>query len=640
MNQFELSIDEFLGHDDTTPASSLADGAFPVLTNWYVKNKAIRRRDGISRVTRDVNGRFSLDGGVTPTQLTGLFRFKHRDGTITVIAGHPTGFARLDGGVGGVMTAIPLANSVIASDTHFWSMRQYKNRVFAARRGAGLYVVSPTQAVAAGIPAHSTAPTLADNVAGLLTAGAYIGVVVGKNSETLDRSNPTPVSNTLTIGASRRIDWGTIPAPLPVFTDPQVGVKELYRTLPNRDGEYFFVAEIPNSDIYYLADNVTVDELGDPVSFENGMPMANIELVAVFRDHMFVSDGQKVAFSGFQRPQGFLDTDVIPVKPDFGHRISALLETAGRLIVGQTNRIDYVTGSGRNSFRVDELNPSIGISSNASLKQLPDGRLIWFWAGRFFTANGNFVSEVSSHHIKGILDTILAADYEYVSAVVFPAKDWYVVTLGARTGSPPQWLIYDYKEERWAVMSGGVVGPGGYAVDTAIPHFLADYFDANGTHQVWFTAKSTGGNDHGHIYRMFDPDQWGDPRTDSNGIFPEDDDVYIPCRLQTRNIGKDGYKYIVTHVMVETPLNAGSVQVKLIGNNSEVIYSDYFVLYDEHGVSWKVFRCAPLQLPDGAAGDVRVEILHAKESAMEIHGIKFSGVQFQRRSRTRSKAAS
>jgi hypothetical protein len=228
-----------------------------------------------------------------------------------------------------------------------WTAFEYKNIAYFVREASNALIRSDgTYYGPSGIAAPSVAPTLADGASGDIPAADFIGVVTFYNSATNVESNPSPASAVLSHAGSKKIDWSGIPT----STNPQVTSRRLYRTLPDATGEYYFVAQIDNNvDTTFTGDNVLVQDLGEAVSFDNGLPPGDIQFGAVWKERGFFSDKVDLFYSEQGRMECFAEDAIISVFPDDGHEIRAVYAYGDRLIVGKTNKIHYIVGAGPDS---------------------------------------------------------------------------------------------------------------------------------------------------------------------------------------------------------------------------------------------------------------------------------------------------
>lgn len=164
-----------------------------------------------------------------------------------------------------------------------------------------------------GIDAPTTNPAAADNGAGALAAGTYKYWITFKNTVTGHRSNSNPVEATVTIGASRQV----LVSNIPTSTDPQVGAREVWRTVVG-GVVGFLLTTIPDNVATTYVDNTADAGLGSTqLPTDNDPPNQKYNRVAgPYYGRAFWAgidiDGQRgrIVFSPAGRPEsdsGFLD---------------------------------------------------------------------------------------------------------------------------------------------------------------------------------------------------------------------------------------------------------------------------------------------------------------------------------------------
>jgi hypothetical protein len=441
------------GKNEGLAINAIADNEAEKFVNWYPFGTKMKSRGGSKQIT----------GSAFSEDLTSLFAYKLSIGTWLLLVGSLTGMNKLDGS-----SVVPLTitdGPAYPSISDPWIMRQYKDEVLAARRGTGtLKRITQDATQNAGISAPAAAPTTVQGAAGLLPAGTYQYVVTFLNQGTIAESNPSPASTALTIAASKKIELSTIP----VSTDGQVNARRIYRTLKDNTQEYFFVAQINDNFTTTYSDNVIQDDLGDRVSFDNGLPPSIVELIEIWRERLFASDGVDLFFSGIAHPQGFSEFDVIQVYPDDGHRIRGLLAFGDRLVIGKTNAIHFLVRAG-DKYSLQTLSDKHGLRATHSLRTA-EGLLFWYSGENVYRSEGVNVSSISTVKIRKSLDQIPEAMRDKVVGFTFPLRSqyWLCCSQGDLTKNEIA-LVYNYKTDSWS----DKVWPLG------APTFVGDFFDAN-----------------------------------------------------------------------------------------------------------------------------------------------------------------
>lgn len=183
--------------------------------------------------------------------------------------------------------------------------------------GGALFKVAPNGAVSQwGIDPPTTNITLAAGAAGGLT-GVYLGAVTFKNGTTGSRSNPNPDAFTgpasVTV-AAQLITWSNIP----VSTDPQVTIVELWRTAAN--GTILFrLTDLPNGTLTFSDGNLDASLQSEVLQFDNPRPSDTFGAAAgPYQGRMFwardsrVGQEGRIFFSPIGRPEslgGFIEVN-------------------------------------------------------------------------------------------------------------------------------------------------------------------------------------------------------------------------------------------------------------------------------------------------------------------------------------------
>lgn len=451
------SILTLSGRNGGVPATHIGDNEFEVLKNYVPIRSKLKLRDGYSGVVTVAVGE----------DLTSLFAFKEDTGTWTLMIGGLTRLYRQDG-TGTI--AVPRSDgggSPYTSETSPWCHSQYMNVLYSSRKNTGTLKRGKADFIQdAGIDAPSSAPSLADGGAGSLSAANYYGVVTFYNTETGAESNPSAASSVLALGASKQIAWSSIPT----STNGQVNARRLYRTLPNQQGVYFFVAQISDNFTTTYTDNVIDADLDEEASLRNGLPPSNVIYNVIHKERMWVSDGVDLFYSEQGKPESFYSLSKIQITPDDGHEMRGLHSFGDRLAVGKTNGIHFITGTSEANFSVSTLSNRHGVHSHHSMKNA-EGLMFWFGGSDFFVTDGVTVESISDPKVKDIVDAIPNDQRENVVAAVEPSLGWYVASVASGVGQTTnnKLLIYNYRDKVWSVFE--------YAAGA--PRFIGDFYGSD-----------------------------------------------------------------------------------------------------------------------------------------------------------------
>ena len=414
----------------------IEDSQLAEILNWLPKRRGhLEVRSGYSELT-------SSD---YTEAISALFSFSPDASTRTLVAGTATGIAKVSGTQ---LVPISIPSGSYLSSTEPWKFRQYKGILYAARKSTGTIKRTDLTFVEdAGITAPTTAPTLAEGAAGDLPAADYRGVYTYYNENTGQESNYSPVSSALALTASKTIDWSGLIS----SSEAQVTHIRLYRTLPDQQGQYFFVDSVTNATLSYTGDNDVIEDLGSRASTRNGLPPANAEMLEVFQDRLWLSDGVDTFFSEVGLMESFAATSSISVFPDDGHRIRTLLSFGSRLIVAKTNAVHYITGSDRDTFAVKTLSDRDG--SIGDSMRTASGLLFWCSGSKVIQSQGSGITDISKPVIQDLLARINPDAHSKVFAGISPKESTYYLHLPLDTATTPtHTLAYNWDNDTWTVL--------------------------------------------------------------------------------------------------------------------------------------------------------------------------------------------
>ena len=507
-------VRKLAGRNGEVDATAIGDNELAELQNWYNFEGELRRRGGLTKVTSS-----SAWSGQT---VNSMFAYKVRSGVWKLLVGGDTKLGFLSGNA---IQDVPIVGaSAFTSSTIPMKFNQYKDIVYVCRTQMGtLYRTDALSIAAAGISPPTTAAVLAEGGSGDLAAGNYIGVVTFYNSATGAESNPSPVSNTLALSASKEIDWSSIP----VSTNPQVDSRRIYRTLVDQQGEYYEVTTISDNVTTTLTEDVLQVDMGDPVSFDNGLPPDICKVAEVFTERLWISDGVDLFFSEFGLPENFSEFSVIQVSPDDGHSINGLLAYGNVLLVGKTNAVHYIIGADESDFELKMLDDTAGVVSHESMRTAK-GLAFWFGGNNFYEFNGNSVEPIGDDKVRDLISTIDPDYYSKVVGAIDTTNRWYIAAIPANGSSTiTHHLVYDYKQKIWST----------FTWTNSAPHTLEDFFNSSGSRVLYCSAQD------GNLYK------YNDGTTD--------DGTAIACRFDTKKFGFD--RDDVLKIVRETYVHGNSV---------------------------------------------------------------------------------
>ena len=559
-----------------------------VLRNYYPFGKKLVKRGGTRKITTSAPW---------DQNAYSMFPFKVDVDTWALLLGGQDKFGRLDGN-----SVSDLTGPGITSGTGTWCFFQYQGYAYAMRESSGqLFRMDQYFWNTAGLAAPSTAPTIAQGAAGNLTAANYYAVVTFYNSTTGIESNPSPASSVLALAGSKTIDWSGIP----VSANGFVTARRLYRTLPGQVGEYFFVGQInDNTTTTYSSENVIIADMGRAVSFNNGVPPAQLTVGVIWRERLFCTDGTDLFYSEYLLPECFGDESILSIYPDDGHVIRAVHAFGDRLIIGKTNKIHYLVGADRSSFNVLTLSDRHGCLSHHSMKSA-EGQLFWYGSGNnFYRSDGNSVQEISSVALRSTLDNVPDNRVDQIVSEIYPSLGWYVTTLPQGAGNNSVVVVYNYKTNAWSIFDH----------PTDAPQFFCEFFDENLEQQLMATFYD------GHVYQYQDASyftDWGNP---------------IECEYISgaNDFGHPGYRKAIQEVWVNCPrVIGGTVDVSIYNDEDTTpIVADRSVSVDIASSAWKPFK---LPVSGSPGTQIRFGIKQSDASAFELTALHYRVNQLARR---------
>jgi hypothetical protein len=558
--------------------SELDPSEYSALSNFYQFGAKLRRRGGARRLTTSA---FS-------ERITGLASYRPDTPLVGGADMIVAGLTRWGIIVGSSISLIPnQAGFDITTSTRRWSQFQFKNIEYGIREGAGLVRSDGTYLGPAGIAAPSGAPVLAEGAAGSIPAADFIGVYTYYNANTGMESNPSPVSNTLTLSADKKINWTGIT----VSDNAQVTSRRLYRTLPDQTGEYFLMAEISNNvDTTYTGDNVLAQDLDRAVSSVNGEPPNGLLFGVPWKERLFASDGRVLYHSEDGLVEAF-DPDVrIPFFEDDGHPMRGLHAFGDRLVVGKTNGMHYLVGSDPSTFQPLVLSDRHGCISHHSI-QSAEGLLFWLGLDNVYRSDGNSVTGIASVKLRTIIENMDQEAARDAVATVYPTLGWYVLSIPGYTQ-----LIYNYRTDVWAT------APTEEDIQT-----FGEYYDDDNNQEIWVA------DDNGHVYRFNDPTYGYDDSAAALGNT-------ITALADGRVFGaQDGMRNIVERVQLLAPQYAEDITLAIVSEGETLKSRTVSLDYEPR---WKVYS---LSTRHAAKSQSQLRITYTGATAIELEGYAIEG---------------
>lgn len=560
------------GLNQGQPPQTIQDREWIECKNFYPRATKLRRRGGLRRLVTSAHSE----------QITGVLAFRPETGAMQTLLGAETAIAELDGL--SVVALPPQVDFTIGSSTKPWTAFEYKNIAYWLRESSNAMVRSDgTYYGASGIAEPSTAPTLAAGAAGDIPAADFIGVYTFYNPTTGVESNPSPASAVYTHAGSAKINWSGIA----VSSNSQVGARRLYRTLPDQTGEYYFVAQIDdNFTTTFTGDNVLVQDLGEAVSFDNGLPPSNLHFGVVWKERVFVSDKVDLFYSELGRAECFSEDSIISVFPDDGHEIRALHAYGDRLVIGKTNKIHYLVGTDPDNFALLTLSDRHGCAAHHSM-QSAEGLLFWLGLDNIYRSDGNSVVGLASVKLQTIIAALDPDTLEYATATVFPSRNWYVLNIPGVA-----LVVYNYKTDAWAEFT-----------HTAALQGVFDHYDDNYVQDLYAA------DDAGYVYRFADETYNYDDNGATTGL-----SISATLISKPQEAGNPGAYAVMSRVYLAAQQYSESITLSWLHESTVLNSRTVSLDYDER---WKPYALSTRQ---GAKADTRFKIAYSGATMIELEG--------------------
>lgn len=471
-----ITLSDFTkGLNTSRTPTLLLPGECSILQNQLMLNGAIKNRPPVTVWPVLDGGAVLLDQGVT-----GLQALAVSTGNYYLIGLHQTKLSKII--LGGASSYLSNPDGITISTSNLpWRTCQYKNIGYAVRGGQTTFIrFNNASYWSVGIPAPTTNATIADGAAGAVEAGAYYGVYTFVDADG-NESAPSPVSAILNAAGAKKVDWASVD----VSTSSRVTARNLYRTLTNQIGEYFYVGQIANNTATTFTENTTITEMGDAAPVDNLVPPSVnwYDLDTAF-ERLWATDGSFVYGSAAENPDAWPAENVYAFNPDDGQQITGVRRLGNDLLVFKLGSVWGLSQSlGAFEFvprLVDGKNGCVATNSIC----VADGLAFWFSGNAVFISDGKTPGvDVSTGRIEE-LAYISDSVKENAQAAVYSKYGWYVLSFPnpdavSKAGAGYTLFVYDYKQRIWftIIVNKGLVkpGPGG----------------GLGLYNDWYTAQQT-----------------------------------------------------------------------------------------------------------------------------------------------------
>lgn len=574
------------GLNDGIPSTHIMDNELQSVQNFYPWGRRLIRRDGTLKLTTS-----SYE-----YNMTGFFAFKTGYGEWLPIVGTRRDFAKYDSGSKQMVRIDHVGGVLFQDDPALWSFVQYRNVGYGARYNAGSIKRTDGFVVGdSGISGPLSGPTLAQGSAGALDAGDYYGVVTYANIASGTESDFSSESVKLELAADRQINWSSIP----ISTEFQVNARNLYRTFAGQRGEYFFVTQIQNNVDTTYVDNVEEVDMGEPVSLDNGLPPFSIQMLTLFKERCFATDGRDLFMSRAGYAEQFAEDFFIPIFPDDGHVVRGLLAFGDVLLLGKTNKVHFLAGTDESDFEIHTLSDTHGVAGGHTMKAF-EGSAVWLGLDDFYRTDGTSVVGVGSPRVKTFLDAVSDSEKKNCQSWLFPALKWYVTTF-PETGRE---LVYNYGDGTWTNFKRGSLNA---------PVYAADFYDSNYKQMIYCVYAD------GNLY------EWN--------VGTNDYGEAIVANMRGKDFGFDSnalLKVMRNIHLLSTNIPGGFLTAKIYrdGQDSPIVTRSGISL--DQVRKWKNLKVSNLR---NAGSTVSLELEYSGEPAFEVQGLAFEVASLDRPSR-------
>lgn len=580
-----LQIDGGLNESDRP--THIGDNEAVTLENFFVRDKSLTRRSGTTKITASAYAQ----------KLTALYAYRKAVGTWLLMLGARQSIAKLDGTS---IVALPhVDGTVFTDDANPWSFRQYADTLYAARKNVtSLQRSNGTEVMDAGIPAPTAAASVAEGAAGNLAAGTYKWVVTFTNLSTGTESDFFATPGSAAIGASKKADLTGIPT----STNAQVTGRNVYRTLKDATGEYFFVGAIENNFSTTFVDNIADANLLDAVSVKNGLPPSSLEFIEIWRERLWGHDGRDLYASRIGFPEQFDSNFLIQVFPDDGHKLRGIKAYGDRFLVGKTNAVHYLVGTDVSDFELHTLSDKHGVGSGHSMA-VAEGVAFWLGMDDFYMTDGQAVRGIGTQKIRTTLEAIPSSLRERAVSYIVPSEGWYVTTIpqDELTGFDLE-VVYNYKTNTWQTFTRGSLGA---------PFFAGEYADVD------FNRIEYAVFDSGHLYQINTGNQ--------------DDGVAITAKIRTKSFGFEGNNLLKwlrkLHILCDSIAENLTVRIYRDEETTALSSREIYLLTQR---PWKRVGISNRGL---LGATISIELEYSGRQPFEINALAFELIQMERSTR-------
>lgn len=576
---FIFDMDDFTGGLNLSAPEKIADNEVAALNNFTIEANSIVRRPGRSLVA------------TYSEEILSIARYRPSFDTVeTTLLGCASSIARV---TGTTAEALQIADGrIYPTLTYRWWFEQYGDEMFWCRRGnGGIKRIYGTSIMEGGIQPPTVAPIVTDGGPGKMIAGdgPYLFAYRYFNTITGARSNWSPVSKPLALLDNHQAYMSGIG----ISTNQQVNARQIGASLPN-DPVIRLVGQINDNTTTTTYVNVLaptdygeadVDPNGVPqTDTRNGPPPDQAWALAVYKERLFVLNGDGLFWSEPGLMQSFKPTSFIPVKNGTGlipwerHGLVILCEGEGKILIGDTP----------DDWTIETFSREHGCPAGKSAS-IADGVLFWYTGENIVASSGSSPKILTKiEWVTPLLDQIPEASKSDVVGETIPGRRWYVLSLPL--ASSRALLVYDYQRDCFEQFPSG---------PKALSRFMRT--TKSETVNVAFAGD----------YSLYDY---------LTGT--QDSGSPISASIKTKKYGEDnkGMMKLTRRVNILCPSTAGTIQLKVYHDDVEVENRTGLSLSAE---GWKRFNVFSSTRP---GTHVQVEVLYSGTPELRIDRMQIEGV--------------
>ena len=297
-----------------------------------------------------------------------------------------------------------------------------------------------------GIVAPTFTMTAADSAVAGVPNGDLSYKATYANTATGRESDPSPVSNTVTV-ASKKVTLTGFTA----SSDPQVDRIYIYRTVDGGN-RWLFVDEINDTDLSYT-DNTADADLAEEIADTNGVPPL-AKYLEVYNGMLVLAglaspNQSRVAFTGVLLPESHDVDDIYDLDPEEADGITGLAKLGNYIAAFKKQGLFLGQGD----------DPAFMNFSRTKVTQgcLSHWGIVPYQGGLYYpSAHGFYVFDGAQEHyvsegIEPIYHGLELSPTVPISGIFYPALNslmWACTTAG-QTGTPDTLIIYNVKSREW-----------------------------------------------------------------------------------------------------------------------------------------------------------------------------------------------